>query len=135
MVEIQHSIFVAGFNGCRQFVQPIFLDEFFHGARIDHNFQRGRHAAVHRVDHALADDGLQCAGQLAPDLLALVCLEEIENTAHGLGRVGGVQGGEHEVARIRRAHGGGKADRVTHFPDHDNVRILAQDVFERFPEG
>ena len=45
--------------------------------------------------------------------------------------VGGVQGGKHQVAGVRRAHGGGEADGVAHFADHDDVRVLPQDVLER----
>src|ERR1700677_5241013 len=33
------------------------------------------------------------------------------------------------------AHGGGKAGGVAHFADHDDVGVLAQDVFETVGEG
>ena len=46
-----------------------------------------------------------------------------------------MQGREHQVAGVGRAHGGGEADRVAHFADHDDVRVLAQDVLEGVMEG
>ena len=49
----------------------------------------------------------------------------------GLRGVGRVQRGEDQVPRVRRAHGRREADRVAHFTDHDDVRVLAQNVFER----
>ena len=51
-------------------------------------------APADRVDHALANDGLQRARQLPPDLLALIGLEEIQNAADRLRGVGGVQRGK-----------------------------------------
>src|SRR5207244_9849562 len=41
----------------------------------------------------------------------------------------------HEVARVGGAHGGGEADRVPHFTDHDDVGVLPQNVFESVFEG
>ena len=118
-----------------EFLQAVFLDQFAHGAGVDHDFLRRGHAAGDGGHHALADDGLQGAGDLAADLVPLVRLEEVKNAADGLGGVGGVQGGKDEMAGVGRAHGGGKAGGVAHFADHDDVRVLAEDVFESFLEG
>ena len=59
---------------------------------------------------------LQRAGQLPPDLLPLVRLEEIQNvTIDGLGGVRGVERGQHEMAHISfGAHGGREAGGVAH---------------------
>ena len=62
------------------------------------------------LHHALANDGLQRAGQLPANLLALFRFEEVENAADGLRGVGGVQGGEHQMAGIGSAHGGRETD-------------------------
>ena len=35
------------------------------------------------------------------------------------------------MPRVRRAHGRGKADGIAHFTEHDDVRVLPQDIFER----
>ena len=135
LVEIQHAVFDAGFNGGGQLVEAVFFNQLFDRRCVDHDFQRRGHAAADGGHHALANDGLQHAAELATNLLAFVGLEEIQNTADGLRGVGGVQCGQHQMAGIRRAHGGGETDGVTHFADHDDVRILAQNVFERVVKG
>ena len=38
---------------------------------------------------------------------------------------------KHQVAGVRGAHGGREADRIAHFTDHDDVRVLPQHVLER----
>ena len=39
------------------------------------------------------------------------------------------------MPRVGGAHGGEKADGVAHFADHDDIGVLAQDVFETVFEG
>src|SRR5205814_2767986 len=56
--------------------------------------------------------------------------EEIQDPPDGLGGIGGVQGGKDEMTGVGGAHGGGKADGVAHFADHDDIGVLAQNVFE-----
>ena len=46
-----------------------------------------------------------------------------------------MQGRQHEVTRQRRLHGDLRGLAVAHFPDHDDVRILAQDRAQGVGEG
>ena len=93
----------------------------------------GREAPLaRRVGHQpLRDDRLQRRGHQVADLLVLVRREERDDAADGLGRVDGVHGAEHQVARVggrqRDLHRLGVAD----LADEDHVRILAQDVPQR----
>ena len=51
LVEVEHAVVIAGFNGGGEFVEAVFLDQLFHRARVDHDLQSRRHAAgsvVHR---------------------------------------------------------------------------------------
>ena len=75
------------------------------------------------------------AGELTADLFALVRLEKIQDARDGLGRRGGVQRGQNQMPRVRRAHGRREADGVAHFAEHDDVRILPQNVFQRVMKG
>ena len=46
-----------------------------------------------------------------------------------------MQRGQHEVAGVGRAHGGGEGKGVAHFSDHDHVGILPERGLERSAEG
>ena len=78
----------------------------------------------------LADDALDGAGELDPDLLLLVRREDVDDAVDGLRGVLRVQGGEDEVTGL----GGGEGHRdrlqVAHLADQDDVRVLAQHVLE-----
>ena len=76
LIEIDHAIVNAGLDGRRQFVEPVFLDQFLDRRGVDHDLQGGCHAAGQGVHHALANDGLHGAGKLTANLLALVGLED-----------------------------------------------------------
>jgi hypothetical protein len=57
--------------------------------------------------------------------------EEVDEAVDGLGRVGGMHGGEDEVTRLGRAQGGVDRLLVAHLADEDDVGVLAQDA----PQG
>src|SRR5271157_1745042 len=135
LVEVEHAFFPACFNGGAQFFEAVFLDQFADCAGVDHDLLRGGDAAGDGGHHALADHRLQSARNLTADLVAFVGFEKVKNAPDGLGGVGGVEGGQDEVAGVGRAHGGGKTGGVAHFADHDHVRVLAENVFEAVPEG
>jgi hypothetical protein len=51
----------------------------------------------------------------------------VDETGDGAGGVVGVEGGEHQVAGERGLDGDGGGFLVAHFPDHDAVRVLAEE--------
>jgi hypothetical protein len=77
-----------------------------------------------------ADDTLEGPGQLHTDLLLLVGGEHVDDPVRGLGRVLGVEGGEHQVAGLGRGQGDRDRLEVPQLPDRDDVGVLAQDVLE-----
>ena len=83
----------------------------------------------------LADDALERAGELDPDLLLLVRREDVDDAVDRLRGVLGVQGREDEVTGL----GGGQRDRdrleVAHLADQDDVGVLPQHVLEGVREG
>src|SRR5579872_6596773 len=68
LVEVQHAVVGAGFDGGGQFVQPVFLEHFFDGAGVDEDFQGGGNSTGDGADHALANHRLEGVGELAADL-------------------------------------------------------------------
>src|SRR5581483_6172088 len=135
LVEVQHPILGAGFDRCAQLVQPVFLEQFPDRGRVDHDLHRGRHAAGQGGHHALTNHGPQGGRQLPSNLLAFVGLEEIKDASDGLGGIGRMQCGEHQVPRVRRTHGGSETQRIPHFSEHDDVRVLAENISQRVFEG
>ena len=43
--------------------------------------------------------------------------------------------GQDQMPGVRRAHRGRETDVIAHFADHDDVRVLAQNVYERVMKG
>ena len=131
LIEGLHAFVRAGLDGGGEFVEQVLLDEFPHGRRIDHDFDRGNDAARDGRDQPLTDDRAQVGGDLAADLVAFVRGEEIEGAADGRVRRRRVQRGDHEVAGVRRGERGHERLAVAHLADHDDIGILAHDVDER----
>ncbi len=73
----------------------------------------------------------QGPGEHRPHLLLLVQREEADRAVDRLGRVEGVHRGEDQVAGLGRAERRLHGDQVADLPDHDHVRVLAQDA----PQG
>src|SRR5664279_2852023 len=105
------------------------------GGGDEHFGGDGATTTVGGLAQCLADDALQRAGELHPDLLLLVGREHVDDAVDRLGGVLGVQGGEDEVAGL----GGGERYRdglqVPHLTDEDDVGVLPQHVLEGVPEG
>src|SRR3954447_9374866 len=83
----------------------------------------------------LADDALERAGELNPDLLLLVRWEDVDDTVDRLCRVLRVQGGEDEVTGLSSGERHGDRLEVTHLTDEDDVGVLAQHVLQGVLEG
>ncbi len=67
LVEVLHAIIDAGFDGCTELVEAVFLEEFSDCAGIDHDFEGGDYSAFDFGDHALADHCLEGSGELTSD--------------------------------------------------------------------
>ena len=135
LVEVLHAVFAAGFDGGGQFIQTVFFDEFSDGRRVEHDFDGRDDASLDLADHALAYNGFERSRQLSSDLVSFLRFEEVQDAGNGLGCVGGMKRGEDEVAGVGGAHSGGKTDGVAHFSNHDDIRVLPQDIFESGGEG
>jgi hypothetical protein len=65
------------------------------------------------------------------DLVASVGREHVDDAVDRLGRVVGVQGGDHQVPGLRDGQGGGDALEVAHLADEHDVRVLAEHRLQR----
>jgi hypothetical protein len=130
LVEGLHTFVGAGFDGGEKFVEAIFFDKFADGAGVEHDLDGRNDTAGGRRNEALANDGAQGGGHLAANLVAFVRGKEIEGAADGRVGRGRVQGGQHQMARVRGGEGGHEGLAVAHFADDDDVGILAHDVDE-----
>ena len=59
----------------------------------------------------------------------------VRKAGDGAGSVIGVQGAEHQVAGERRAHGDLRGLEIADFSDHDDVRVLANNVAQARRKG
>src|SRR3984885_12906145 len=75
---------------------------------------------------SLADDGLQCAGELQANLFLLRRRKDGDDALNGFRRVQSVQCGQNQVARFGCENGGGDGFKVAHFADQDHVWVLAK---------
>src|SRR5258705_5728817 len=101
---------------------------------------RGDHQHFHGEGHALVvpardellgEDGVQHVGELYAGLLLLVRREHVHDAVDALGGRLRVQGGEHEVARLRRGEGRLDGGHVAHLAHEAHVGILTQAGAER----
>ena len=106
-----------------------FPDDVANGGSGDEDFI-GQHAvrAVGGRQQLLDDDALERVGELEDDLFLGAAIEDPGDAFDRLGGAGRVQGAEHEVARFRSGERGHDGFRFTHFPDHDDIGILPQDM-------
>jgi len=111
-------------------------DEVAH-ARGGHEHLGGTAAsvAVGGRDQLLGDDPLEGDGELDADLLLLGGREDVDHAIDRLGGILGVQGGEDQVAGLRGGQRSRDRLQVTHLPDQDHVRVLAQRGLQGSSEG
>jgi hypothetical protein len=65
---------------------------------------------------------------LDSNLLLLLRRENVDDSLYGGGGGVGVHGAEHQVTGFSCLDGDGKAFRIAHFPDHDDIRRLPEYV-------
>src|SRR5439155_1635955 len=80
--------------------------------------------ALAALGQALTDDRDQVQRQLRLLELLLKRIEERDHALDGHRRVGGVDGGEDQVSRVRRPQRGGQRKAVANLADQDGVGIL-----------
>ena len=120
---------VARLDGGEQFVEAVLVDQFAHGRRVDHDFDRRHHAARDGRHEALANDGLHSWRPVAGGSgRARAAGKKSKNATNGGVRRGGVKRGQHEVARIGGGQRGHERLAVAHLADHDHVGVLPHDV-------
>ena len=83
----------------------------------------------------LAEHRLQDQRKLNLHLLLLVRREGVDDAVDGLGRAGGMQRGQHQVARLGGSQGQGYRLQVSHLAHEDDVGVLAQHVLQGSGEG
>ena len=90
----------------------------------DHEHLGGQDAARARGvgQQLLAEHRLQDEGELDADLLDLMGREDVDDAVDGLGAIGGVQGGEDQVAGLGDGQRGADGLQVAHLADQDHVR-------------
>ena len=104
-------------------------------ARVhDHHLDGGNTASVDLRQEALRDDTAQNAGHHRADHLLLLGREELDHSADRLGRIDGVQRGEHEMAGLGGLQGGLRRLCVAKLADEDHVRVLTQRSAQRLLE-
>ena len=86
--------------------------------------------AVGLGEEALGEDAEEGLGEEDAHLTVLVQGKEVNDPVDGAPGVQGVEGGEDQVARLRRHEGGLHRLPVPHLPHHDHVGVLAEGVLE-----
>ena len=131
LVEGLHAVEAALGHDRGQIARPLRVgDGFGRPARVDHDLEDGHPAAVAGpADQALADDAAQGGGQRQPHLALLEGREQVDAAVDGLGGVGGVEGGEDQVAGLGGGQGVLEGLGVADLADQDDVgpwRIAAR---------
>ena len=87
----------------------------------------GRHQPpVHIRQQPLGHHRAQHHAQLYPDLGLLGAGKRVDDAVNGIHRAVGVEGGNEQMPRLRRRHGGADGLVVPHFPPQDHLRCLPQ---------
>ena len=111
------------------------LDAILNGFCVPHYFAGDNTAlAVFAQQEPLRDDGPQRFGQAHPRRVLLRGLEYADESRDGLGRVGGMDRAENQVAGFRGLQRDVDRLPVTHLAHHDHVGVLAQSGPERLGE-
>ena len=93
VLYIRYCASCHGLDGRGEFIEAVFLEHFFDDGRVEQDFAGGRHFAVERWHHALANHAAQTAGHLAAHLFAVIGLEKFHDARDGLRGGIRVQGG------------------------------------------
>src|SRR3984885_11129334 len=129
LIESLHAVLAdAGGDGVADHARLIWVDDAIANVSGgDHDFDgRDAAAAVGFAHQSLADDGLQCAGELQANLFLLRRRKDGDDALNGFRRVQSVQCGQNQVARFGCENGGGDGFKVAHFADQDHVWVLAK---------
>src|SRR5665811_1479169 len=136
LVEGAHPVVLAFGDHLGDLAGLVGVEDQVLDAAGHHHHLGGRHAAFAADvgDEPLGDRAAQGRGEHHAGLVLQVRREEVDDPVDRLGRVEGVDGGEHEVAGLGRREGGANGLLVAHLADQDHVGVLAQ-VLDRVLEG
>ena len=90
----------------------------------------GTRRLLEALDQLLGDDGLEVVGQGLADGPVLVRREQVEDTVDRGRGTGGVDGAEHQVARLGGVNGRLEGFDVAQLADQDHVGVLPHRVLE-----
>ena len=82
--------------------------------------------SIHIRHQLLGNDRLQNHGKLNGNLMLLAGLENIHNTADGIGSSGSMKAGKNQMSGFSSSHGSLDSLVVTHFSKKDHIRTLTQ---------
>ena len=82
--------------------------------------------SIHIRHQLLGNDSLQNHGKLNSNLMLLAGLENIHNTADGIGSSGSMKAGKNQMSGLSSSHGSLDSLVVTHFSKQDHIRALTQ---------
>src|SRR3990172_4335523 len=112
-------------------VDAVLTDAIADRGGTEQDLHAGYHAwPVDPLEERLRDHGLECIGDHGPDLVLLAGRIDIDDSLYRLRRVDGVKGTEDQMAGLGRGDREAGGLQVPHLADHDDVRVLAQDVLE-----
>ena len=102
-VEGDHTIFLTAVDRLFEIIEIAFMNQPFDGRGSDQQFECRDHSrTVFAGEQPLRRDSDQRHGEVGGNLCALVLGEEVDNPFDRLNGVGGVGGGQHQVAGQRR---------------------------------
>ena len=131
-VHGKHGIGGGGVNHAVNLGNLVFADHIPDGRRHSHHLEGGGPGkAVCRWEKLLGYHGLESGGQLYGDLTLLAGRKDVDDAVDSAGRAGRVKRRKNQVSGFGRCHGDGNGLEITHFPQKDDVRALAQ----RGPQG
>ena len=82
--------------------------------------------SIHIRHQLLGNNRLQNHGKLNGNLMLLAGLENIHNTAYGIGGSGGMKAGKNQMSGFSSSHGSLDSLVVTHFSKKDHIGALTQ---------
>ena len=101
-------------------------DHISDGRGQPHNLKNRNIVSIHIRHQLLGNNSLQYHGKLNGNLMLLAGLENIHNTADGIGSSGGMKAGKNQMSGLSSSHGSLDSLVVTHFSKKNHIRALAQ---------